>query len=103
MPKINPSTFENTRGVNRRQTYGLSSEGLYEDLHTTTKAKYQVKGRFFLDVVIRKSPSVFELLSSENETLLIRRDTFLVLNLGFDVVNGIGGLDFESDLVNNGK
>jgi hypothetical protein len=57
-----------------------------------------VKGRFLLNVVIRERTTVFELLSGEDQTLLIRRDAFLVLNLRLDVVDGVGRLDFEGDL-----
>ncbi len=51
----------------------------------------------FLDVVVRKGATVFELLSSEDQALLIRRNTLLVLNLGLDIVDRIGGLDFKGD------
>jgi hypothetical protein len=37
------------------------------------------------------------LLSSEDESLLIGRDTFLVLNLGLDVFNGVRWLNIKSD------
>jgi hypothetical protein len=37
------------------------------------------------------------LLASEDETLLVRRDAFLVLDLGLDIVNGIAGLNLEGD------
>jgi len=50
-----------------------------------------------LDVVVGKGSSIFELLSGEDESLLVRRNTLLVLNLGFDVVDSIGRLDLESD------
>ena len=50
-----------------------------------------------LDVVVRESASVFKLLTSEDESLLIRRDAFLVLNFCLHVFNGIGGFDIESD------
>ena len=48
-----------------------------------------MEGRFLLNVVVRESSAVLELLSGENETLLIGRDAFLVLNLGLHVVNGV--------------
>jgi hypothetical protein len=32
---------------------GLSCESLDEDLHSSTEAKYQVKGRLFLNIVVR--------------------------------------------------
>ena len=76
---------------------GLTSQGLHEDLHSTTEAENQVEGGLFLDVVILESAAILELLSSEDETLLIRRDTFLVLNLGLDILNGIGLLNVEGD------
>jgi hypothetical protein len=37
------------------------------------------------------------LLSGEDETLLIRRDTFFVLDFGLDVVNGVRRLYIERD------
>ena len=42
---------------------GLASEGLHEDLHTTTKAEHQVKGGLLLDVVVGQRAAVLELLS----------------------------------------
>jgi hypothetical protein len=56
-----------------------------------------VKSRLLLNVVIGKGPSVLELLSGENETLLIRGDSLLVPNLGLYIIDGIGGLDLEGD------
>ena len=57
-----------------------------------------MEGRFLLDVIVRESATVLELFSSEDETLLIRRDSFLVLNLGLDVVDRVGRFNFEGDL-----
>jgi hypothetical protein len=37
------------------------------------------------------------LLAGKDKTLLIRWDSFLVLNLGLDVLNGVAGLNLESD------
>ena len=76
---------------------GLSGEGLHENLHTTTETKDQVEGGFFLDVVVREGAAVLELLASEDKTLLVRGDAFLVLNLLLHGLNGIRGLDLESD------
>ena len=50
-----------------------------------------------LDVVIGEGSSILELLSSEDESLLIWWDTFLVLDLGLDVLNGVCWLDIEGD------
>ena len=76
---------------------GLASQGLHKDLHTTTKTKDQVESGLLLDVVVRKGTAVLELLASEDKTLLVRGDTFLVLDLLLHGLDGIRGLDFESD------
>jgi len=76
---------------------GLTGEGLDEDLHTSSKSKDQVKGGLLLDVVVGESSSILKLLSSEDESLLIWWDTFLVLDLGLDVLNGVCWLDIEGD------
>ena len=47
-------------------------------LTTTTQAEDEVKGGLLLDVVVRKSATILELLTSEDQTLLVRGDTLLV-------------------------
>jgi len=76
---------------------GLSSKGLDEDLHTTSKSKDQMESGLLLDVVVTESSSILKLLSSEDESLLIWWDTFLILDLGFDVLNGVCWLNIEGD------
>merc|ERR1711991_80140 len=73
-------------GVRRLDLKGdrLAGEGLDEDLYTTTEAEHQMEGRLLLDVVVRQRPSVLKLLASENQTLLVRGDSLLVLDLGLD-------------------
>ena len=56
-----------------------------------------MKSRLLLNVVVAQGTTVLELLSGKDETLLIRGNSFLVLNLGLDVVDGIGRLDLKSD------
>jgi hypothetical protein len=56
-----------------------------------------VKSGLFLDVVVTKSSSVFQLLSSEDESLLIGGNTFLVLDLSFHILNGVWWFNIESD------
>jgi len=67
----------------------LAGEGLDEDLHATTESKDEMESGLFLDVVIAEGAAVFELLTSEDEALLIGRDALLVLDLGLDIVNGV--------------
>ena len=76
---------------------GLTGQGLDKDLHTTTETKDQVESRLLLDVVVRQSAAILELLTGKDKTLLIRGDALLVLDLGLDVVNGVRGLDIEGD------
>ena len=56
-----------------------------------------MKGGLLLDVVVGQSTAVLELLASENQALLIRGNTLLVLNLGLDIVDGIAGFNLEGD------
>ena len=55
---------------------GLSRQSLDENLHSSSESKDQVKGRLLLDVVVGQSAAVLQLLASEDETLLIGRDSY---------------------------
>ena len=44
----------------------------------------KVQRRLLLDVVVRQRAAVLELLAGKDETLLVRWDALLVLNLGLD-------------------
>merc|ERR1711966_185492 len=68
----------------------LARKCLDEDLHATTKTQDQVESRFFLNVVIGQGASVLQLLTCEDQALLIWWNAFLILNLGFHIVNGRG-------------
>ena len=46
-----------------------------------------MKGGLLLDVVIREGPPVLELLSSEDQPLLIRRDALFVLKEKWVLIN----------------
>ena len=66
-------------------------------LATTAQTKHQVQGRLLLNVVVRQSAAVLQLLAGEDQALLIWGNSLLVLNLGLDVLDGIRGLDIKSD------
>ena len=51
--------------------------------------------RLFLDVVIGQSSAILQLLAGEYQALLVWWDAFLVLDLGLDIVDGIGRFDLE--------
>jgi hypothetical protein len=88
--------LDGVRGLNV-QSDGLASEGLDEDLHATTKSEDQVKGGLLLNVVVRKSAAILELLAGKNESLLIGGDALLVLDLGLDILNSVRRLNIEGD------
>ena len=56
-----------------------------------------MKSRLLLDVIVGKGAAILELLSGKDKTLLIRGNSFLVLDLGLDVVNSVTGLDIKGD------
>ena len=64
---------------------------------TTTQTEDQVQGRLLLDVVVGESSPVLELLSGEDQTLLIRRDPLLILDLGLHILDGVAGLDIQGN------
>jgi len=75
---------------------GLSCEGSNEDLHSSPESEDEVQGAFLLDVVVSDSPSIFQVFPSEDEPLLVDRDSFFVLYLGFHIFNGISLAHVES-------
>ena len=93
----------------------LTRQCLDKDLHTTTETKHymidesackhssdgrghtKVESGLLLDVVVRKSAAVLQLLAGEDQTLLVGRDALLVLDLRLDIVDGVGGLDLKGD------
>jgi len=58
-------------------------------LGTTTETQNQVERGLLLDVIIRESAAVLQLLSGEDQTLLVGRNSFLVLDFGLDIVDGV--------------
>ena len=74
--------------ANHLLTLELSSEGseIWLNFHLThtssSKSEDEMESGLFLDVVIGKSSSIFELLTSEDKSLLIWGNTFFILDLG---------------------
>ena len=50
-----------------------------------------------MDVVIGESAAILELLTCEDKTLLVWRDSFFVLDLSLDTFDGVSALYVESD------
>jgi len=84
------------RGLNLEGD-GLASQGLDKDLHASSQSEHKMEGGLLLDVVVREGPPILELLSSKDEPLLIWGDSLLVLDLGLDVFNGVGGLHLQGN------
>lgn len=64
---------------------------------TATKTEDEMDRGLFLNVVIPESSPVFELLSGKDQSLLVRRNSFLVLDFRLDVVDRIRALDFKGN------
>ena len=56
-----------------------------------------MKSGLLLNVVVRQSTSIFQLLASKDQSLLVRRNSLLILDLGLYIFYCIRGLDLESD------
>ena len=68
-----------------------------ESLVSTTQTQHQMQRRLFLDVVVAQSTTILQLLASEDKTLLVGRDSLLVLDLCLDVLDRITRFDLERD------
>ena len=102
IPKTKDTQSESASGFSAHLAAGAATAGTFGlvrivNAHTTTQAQHQVESALLLDVVVGESAAVLELLAGEDEALLVRGDAFLVLDLGLDGVDGVGGLDFEGD------
>ena len=77
----------------------LPGQGLNKDLHATAEAEDQVESALLLDVVVGQGAAVLKLLPRKDQTLLIRGDALLVLDLGLNSVDGVGALNIQSDVL----
>ncbi|KFV69466.1 hypothetical protein N307_07332, partial [Dryobates pubescens] len=79
------------------QSDGLASQGLHKDLHATPETQDKVESGLLLDVVVREGATIFQLLASKDQPLLIWGNAFLVLDLGLHILNGVTGLHLQGD------
>ncbi len=76
----------------------FSGESLDEDLHdTASESEDEVESGLLLDVVVGEGAAVVELLTREDQSLLIRGDALLVLDLGLHGLNRVCGLHLQGD------
>ena len=50
---------------------------------------------YLLNVVVAQGSAIFELLAGKDQTLLVGWDAFLVLDLGFNIVDCVARLNFK--------
>ena len=58
-------------------------------VHAATQTEHQVKRRLLLDVVVGERAAVLELPAREDEALLVKGDTLLVLDLALHHLDGV--------------
>ncbi len=56
-----------------------------------------MEGRLLLDIVVLESATVLKLLAGEDEALLVWGNSFLVLDLGLDILDSVALLNIEGD------
>mmetsp|Transcript_17942 Transcript_17942/g.40751 ORF Transcript_17942/g.40751 Transcript_17942/m.40751 type:complete len:208 (-) Transcript_17942:166-789(-) len=66
-------------------------------LSSSAETEDQVERGLLLDVVVGEGAPVLQLFAGENEALLVRRDSLLVLDFGLDVVDGVRRFHVEGD------
>merc|ERR1712130_802082 len=70
-------------------TFSMVSEGSTSRVMVFPVRENEMEGGLLLDVVVGKGPSVFGLLASDDQPLLVRGDALLVLDLGLHILNGV--------------
>lgn len=72
----------------------LAKGGLHD---ATLQRKSQVQGGRFIDVVFCQSATILQLFARKSQTLLVRRNALLDLDISVDVFGGVAGLNLEGD------
>jgi len=68
---------------------GFTGQCLHEDLHTSSQPENKMEGGLLLDVVVGQSPAILQLFTSEDQSLLVWGNSFLILDLGLHVLDGV--------------
>ena len=61
----------------------------YKSTQVPVGGKEDKRVPYLLNVIVAQCTSILQLFAREDQTLLVRRDAFFVLDLGFDVVDRI--------------
>merc|ERR1711942_497165 len=76
---------------------GLSCQSFDEDLHATAETQNEMESGLLLDIVVGQSTAILELFACEDEPLLVRRDSFFVLNFRLDILDAVRWFHLERD------
>ena len=87
-------SYEATRVSHRSHTELLLAESC---VHSSRPSAEASETPYLLDVVVGQGAAILELLAGEDQALLVRGNALLVLDLALDIVDGVRGLDLESD------
>ena len=58
-----------------------------------------MQGAFLLDIIIRQSAAVLQKSAAEIQVLLIRRSTFLILDLLLDIIDAVAAFHLQGQRV----
>merc|ERR1711997_463262 len=64
-------------------------------LLSSPQSQHQVQRRLFLNIVVRQSPPILQLFACKDQPLLLRWNTFLILNLGLHILDRVIGFHIE--------
>ena len=80
---------------NRGLLYPLAIKSSFQRPPLRRSTKCSVDS-FWMCYVVGESAAVFQTLAGEDESLLVRWDSFLVLDASLDSVDGVGGVQLQS-------
>merc|ERR1719222_1301858 len=75
----------------------IFSQQAINHLVATSQSQYKMEGRLLLDVVVGQGSTILQLFTSKDQSLLIWGNTFLILDLGLNILNAIAGFNLQGD------
>merc|ERR1712042_281168 len=74
---------------------GFASQSFDKNLHATTETENQMQSGLLLDVAVTKGATILKLFAGKDQSLLIWGNALFILNLGFDIFNGVRRLNLQ--------
>merc|ERR1719222_1502782 len=75
----------------------IFSQQAINHLVASSQSQYKMEGRLLLDVVVRQGSTILQLFTSKDQSLLIWRNTFLILDLSLNILDTVTGLNLQGD------